>query len=94
MDFVDARHLLRTFRRRLPWTLEVAMKKDFGEIRCKFCQTWQRSEVQHYDEESFLAIAPGTEGQECINPWCRQWIPADNDNFRWRTVKPVELKKP
>lgn len=69
-------------------------EKGFGEIRCKFCQTWQRSEVQHYDEESFLAVAPGTDGQECINPWCLQWIPADNDNFRWRTVKVVEPKKP
>jgi hypothetical protein len=63
------------------------MKKGFGEIRCKFCRTWQRSEVQHADEESFLATAPGTDGQECIVLWCLQWIPADNDNFRWRTVE-------
>lgn len=65
------------------------MNKGYGEIRCKFCQQWQRSEVQHYDAESFLAIAPGTDGQECINPWCQQWIPADNDNFRWRTTEVV-----
>ena len=71
----------------------VPTKKGFGEIRCKFCMTWQRSEVQHFDEESFLATAPRTEGQECINPWCLQWIPADNDNFRWRTVKVVEPTK-
>ena len=73
--------------------LDDAMKKGFGEIRCKFCQTWQRSEVQHYDEESFLAIAPGTDGQECTNLWCQQWIPADNDNFRWRTVEVVAPPK-
>lgn len=54
----------------------------------------QRSEVQHYDEESFLGIAPGIEGQGCINVWCQQWSPAGNDNFRWRMVKVVEPKKP
>jgi len=60
------------------------MTKGYGEIRCRFCWTWQRSDYQHADEESFLAFAPGTDGQECENVLCRQWIPADRINIRWR----------
>jgi hypothetical protein len=57
--------------------------KGYGELRCRFCFRWQRSEYQHADEESFMESAPGTEGQECSNPQCRQWIPADYNNIRW-----------
>jgi hypothetical protein len=57
--------------------------KGYGEIRCKFCRRWQRSDFQHLDEESFMAAAPWSAEQECQNPLCRQWIAADAGNVRW-----------
>jgi hypothetical protein len=62
------------------------MVRGYGEVKCKFCQKWQRCVFQHADEESFLATAPYRDdvAQECTNLQCRQTIEPDSANVRWR----------